>query len=413
MMTHASHQNSTFQLARTLKTMGHHVIYGGPARGIDGDDLKGNIVRQGFMYSSIEIYSKDGVFSDDIDTQFESFLENLAEESMFQTYINTVGVEIIFLDIHNPLLAIPLSATNALLIFLSTELPTQKSRNVPPLESQFVPSDQLQSGEYVELIWDDYQKDKRLHPLLREYLIGLSDQYGFPFEKLFENRSIVRFGFQLPEVVMWAKEFDFPREDRVNQFFIGNMTDTCRYESSFDKDLFKKDLPIVYCSLGTRAYEDSGKVSFIDRLMQIFGTMHELNFVIGMGGQDIAQSFFENVLVVQNAPQLQILSFARMMITHGGGNSIKECIKFAVPMLCFPHDNDQFGNAARITYHKIGVVPDPSAQDEHIRKHITMLAGESEYRRKIRTMRDRCAQNYHNEDIASIINKLVQEKNTC
>ena len=43
------------------------------------------------------------------------------------------------------------------------------------------------------------------------------------------------------------------------------------------------------------------------------------------------------------------------MITHGGANSVKECIFFGVPMLVFPLSFDEPGNAARVKYHGLGL----------------------------------------------------------
>jgi UDP:flavonoid glycosyltransferase YjiC (YdhE family) len=54
-------------------------------------------------------------------------------------------------------------------------------------------------------------------------------------------------------------------------------------------------------------------------------------------------------------PQLQMLSHARMMITHCGLHSLMECASRGVPMIAFPLGFDQFGNAARVVYHGLGL----------------------------------------------------------
>lgn len=60
-------------------------------------------------------------------------------------------------------------------------------------------------------------------------------------------------------------------------------------------------------------------------------------------------------IIYEFAPQLSILDKADLVITHGGHATIKECIKFAVPMIVLPCSYDQRGNAARIEYHRLGV----------------------------------------------------------
>jgi UDP:flavonoid glycosyltransferase YjiC (YdhE family) len=63
-----------------------------------------------------------------------------------------------------------------------------------------------------------------------------------------------------------------------------------------------------------------------------------------------------NIFVYRTAPQLQILQKAQLMITHGGINSVKECIRFGVPMMIYPLRgiHDSVGCAARVVYHNLG-----------------------------------------------------------
>jgi MGT family glycosyltransferase len=63
----------------------------------------------------------------------------------------------------------------------------------------------------------------------------------------------------------------------------------------------------------------------------------------------------DNVVVVNWAPQLEMLERASIMITHGGLGGVKEAIFFGVPMIVFPCRWDQPHNAARIVYHGLGV----------------------------------------------------------
>ncbi|MGH8497829.1 MAG: glycosyltransferase, partial [Methylococcales bacterium] len=60
----------------------------------------------------------------------------------------------------------------------------------------------------------------------------------------------------------------------------------------------------------------------------------------------------------ESIPQLALLRRARMMITHGGTNTIKECVYFGVPMVSFPFGADHPGNTARVVYHGLGVKGD-------------------------------------------------------
>src|SRR5205085_4052130 len=61
-----------------------------------------------------------------------------------------------------------------------------------------------------------------------------------------------------------------------------------------------------------------------------------------------------NVVVVNEAPQVEILKRASLMVYHGGISGVKESIFMGVPMLLIPLFYDQPGNAARVVYHGLG-----------------------------------------------------------
>lgn len=65
----------------------------------------------------------------------------------------------------------------------------------------------------------------------------------------------------------------------------------------------------------------------------------------------------ENLYIFNHIPQLDILKQCDLMITHGGMNTLTECILNKVPVIVYPFAKhwDQNGNAARVVYHGIGI----------------------------------------------------------
>jgi zeaxanthin glucosyltransferase len=61
-----------------------------------------------------------------------------------------------------------------------------------------------------------------------------------------------------------------------------------------------------------------------------------------------------NVIVVDQAPQIELLKRATLCITHAGLNTALESLAYGVPMVAIPIGYDQFGVAARIAYHGVG-----------------------------------------------------------
>ena len=64
----------------------------------------------------------------------------------------------------------------------------------------------------------------------------------------------------------------------------------------------------------------------------------------------------KNAIVVNQAPQLELMKMASVCITHAGFNTVLEALTQGVPQVAIPITNDQPGVAARIAAHQTGVV---------------------------------------------------------
>jgi MGT family glycosyltransferase len=62
----------------------------------------------------------------------------------------------------------------------------------------------------------------------------------------------------------------------------------------------------------------------------------------------------KNAIVVNHAPQLELLKKASVCITHAGFNTVLEALTQGVPQIAIPVTNDQPGVAARIADKKTG-----------------------------------------------------------
>jgi zeaxanthin glucosyltransferase len=61
-----------------------------------------------------------------------------------------------------------------------------------------------------------------------------------------------------------------------------------------------------------------------------------------------------NAIVVNRAPQIELLKRSALCITHAGLNTTLESLTQGVPLVAIPVTNDQPGVAARIAYTKTG-----------------------------------------------------------
>ena len=125
--------------------------------------------------------------------------------------------------------------------------------------------------------------------------------------------------------------------------------------------------PLIYCSFSTFWSTETENYQALSRL---FFKRPDLDFVIGLGGNEVPDALAdlpENALTMQFAPQIEILKFATIAITHGGISTINESLYHGVPLIvCSSGHVDQNGCAARVAYHGAGVVANskPLSEDE-------------------------------------------------
>ncbi len=140
--------------------------------------------------------------------------------------------------------------------------------------------------------------------------------------------------------------FDFPRRQTPEAFhYTGPFHD---YKTASPVPFPWEALdgrPLIYAAMGTMQ----------NRMMRIFRTIAQAcevldaQLVISLGsrGAAIPADFPGSPIVVDFAPQLELLKRASLFISHGGANSTLEAMAYGVPMVLLPVTSDQPGVAAR------------------------------------------------------------------
>lgn len=171
------------------------------------------------------------------------------------------------------------------------------------------------------------------------------------------------------EIVIPPTVFNFPVVENVLSFkrVLGEDDRqellSPRYQKCVNRivDLRAQGKMIVYVSLGTLSVNDKKLATrFFMVLKRVCSEMEGVAFIISISKNVFPVDFIpysRNVFLFKRVPQLHLLSYCDLMITHGGMNSITECISNEVPMLVYPLDKnwDQPGNAARVVYHGMGL----------------------------------------------------------
>nr|QNH67986.1 UDP-glucuronosyltransferase-like protein 4 [Brachionus koreanus] len=107
---------------------------------------------------------------------------------------------------------------------------------------------------------------------------------------------------------------------------------------------------LIYASLGTLF---NYKVDVFEKILESTNILNEsinLTLLVSCGKltmnylqEKIKNGYFipKNVILVEFAPQVEILKRASLFITHAGMNSCSEAIHFGVPVICLPLKADQ------------------------------------------------------------------------
>lgn len=251
-----------------------------------------------------------------------------------------------------------------------------RSTHCPPLDSSYIPDNSWKDNLVATYTWNQYFLKRRIFDFFsfrlefdRRFAQLVAQSKAMPGDCLSYDR-FYHVGIRaVPELILSPQEFDFPRALGSNQFYVGSLADRVREEDQMDYrfkrqfqvlvDARKQGIPLVYCSFGTAPWRYSGLESFLGSLLKM-AEKRNWNILLALGTESNrldSRKTPPNVKVFSVVPQMKVLSKTDAMITHGGTNSICECILAKVPMLVLPGNRnlDQPGNAARVAYHGIGL----------------------------------------------------------
>lgn len=160
---------------------------------------------------------------------------------------------------------------------------------------------------------------------------------------------------KLAVITQTPREFDYPNPHWPAEFY---------YAGPFHDDEGRKTIPfpwekltgepLVYASLGTLV----NGLEYVYRIMlDAVRAIPGIQVVLSVGyniNLDDLGPIPSNTIVVNSAPQIELLKRAALCITHAGLNTTLESLAQGVPMVAIPIGFDQPGVAARIAYHGVG-----------------------------------------------------------
>ncbi|NEP00563.1 MAG: glycosyltransferase [Symploca sp. SIO2E9] len=191
---------------------------------------------------------------------------------------------------------------------------------------------------------------------------------------------------KLAQLSQQPAEFEFPRQYLPECFhFTGPYHSRASREPVAFPEQKLTGQPLIYASMGTLQ----------NRLIEVFDKIAsacvglDAQLVISLGGSvnpDSVSQLPGSPLVVNYAPQLELLQKATLTITHAGLNTTLESLSNGVPMVAIPIANDQPGIAARIAWTGVGeVLPLAQLSVPRLQTKIKqVLSGDSYHKNAIR-----------------------------
>ena len=145
--------------------------------------------------------------------------------------------------------------------------------------------------------------------------------------------------------------------------------------------------PLVYASMGTIL---NGRVDVFRTIVAALAKNPGVQLVLSVGDRTNPKDLGpvpKNAIVMQRTPQLEVLKQASVCITHSGLNTVLESLAQGVPQVAIPVTFDQPGVAARIAYHKTGVVTSlDKLTPEHLSDLLNQVLEDPSYRNNARRM---------------------------
>ncbi|QRO01979.1 hypothetical protein JRI60_24655 [Archangium violaceum] len=424
------HVNPSLRIAKGLRERGHRVVYCGladledfiKAEGFEFVPVLADLCPKGFQARVLEqVKELSGLrlyqFSREMDRQEERMLAAMQAGALDEPFTR-LKPDLLLCDVMHPEPPLVAYGHKVPCVLLNTTLPMRREEGLPPLSSPLVPDGQLKTKLLIEAAWVRNTYRMRLRRLFRtrqvRHLLRLARRYGFPPEQLDFSGSTV--SAWAPELVLCPREFaelgTSAGVPRGQYLYTGPSVDLERQEVDFPWERLREDRPLVLVYLGTLAFQTDLDARLFRHVLEVAARKPDWQFVLSLGRKLEVGAFdgvVPNVIAVRHAPQMAMLRRATAMITHGGFNSVKECISMGVPMVVIPMVYDQPGISARVVHHGVGVRAMPfQTTTESLLAQLDEVTTNPRYRSNVQAFRDRFRQAEELTPAADVIERFLE-----
>jgi zeaxanthin glucosyltransferase len=424
-----SHYESCFPLAKNIEAQGHCVTFAGSSSLRNLIELNHFLFFEFLYMPTFEVRTFKGFLGRILVSIFNS-KDKKERFREFKYYVNVifqmmeiVKPDFVFIDEHLSHYFPYIQRTIGHVYIVNTKLPSGKSKLTPPFNSPYIPSNDVFGILICEMIWFWHLLKKRTIRFFTSLaFLGVTNEY-------FQKREIIKHGFsfeftdrtslsdydniiKVTSVSLMSELFNFkwrkpkPGELSFHQWNVST-------GESLDDKLLNMIRPlgarIIYCGLGTMASKYSKLyIEFLNQLIDAFKLNRKHVLIISTGDKNMVltlsnkiKNIPEHILLTDFVPQKVLLKHCDLMLTHGGLNSIKECIYSSVPMLGISNhlhkQTDCQGNIARIAHHHIGLRCRITDKSVTILKKVESILSDPSFKENILLLKEKIDSQKTNE----------------
>lgn len=421
------HIHATLKMASVLKDVGYEIYYALPAEFWQEVEKKGFL---GVQEIPLPLSKRER----GLQISGVSAYDELGE---IKKIVGCLNPCLIMLDEQNSFKAIYYRILNFPVVFFLSKPDTARYKGLPPFTTYTLPANNGLKNIYINFLWAiRFLRIKFSLLTLKlktrgedKYSIcaGIAKKHGIKFHDQLELQRSFGIGISgIPRLILSPKAFDFPRAEKKNVFRIGPLVnvnregkiDHPRYYSliqRIEKIKNPKKGRVIYASMGTVSRYDLKRCTkFFIRIANVARMNPDDLFVISTGKYfdvNLLLPLPDNVIVFESVPQVDLLQKCDIMVTHGGMNSITECVFCGVPMLVYPLSRnwDQPGNSARVVYHQIGLRGRIECDSDRVisRKLNKLKINYSVYKQNVLRMRTHFEVENNSTQIVEIVESII------
>lgn len=391
------HVNYGLKIAKRMKEEGYEVIY------YSGKSYREFITSRGIMFQE---YSEDieKLFAEENSTYNNRFmsevkpedLDHISEWYKFCSHLYTIVDIFMKTDIST-------MEPPDLIVYDSAALWGKRIAdyfNVPSIASctpYYYPREYAESDytKFSELIFQKKLSDNKAYRTI--YMMNKSLN-GSIFEPLSPTADY--------KLIYSVKSFQ-SGESYVDKqtFFVGPLFDDSD-NSDIDYDIISNEKINVYIAFGSiynnptvfrRIYESCKSLNY--------------NFVLNIGSVNDKAEFVDlppNWHVVQRINQIELLKNVDLFISHGGVNSVRESMYFAVPLIVLPTEGDTLCTAKDIENCNVGKSVNVS-DIEKMNEYINSVVNNKNIKYNCARISDEMHKAGGLNQVSKIINQIIKE----